>query len=173
MHNKKTLKNTWALYLRQIVIVLISLNTLRTVLTELGVEDYGIYSVVAGFVTLLVFLPGTMASATQRFFSFAMGQQDRGKLKQTFSLNWLLYAAIAALAFFIVLQSIGLWFVTEYLAIAENRTDTAVLNFVAALALAAVGGDALEQYPSDRAQAALHAISKKITANTFTGNQSQ
>lgn len=186
MHNKKILKNTLALYLRQIVIVLISLYTLRVVLTELGVEDYGIYSVVAGFVTLLAFLPGTMASATQRFFSFAMGQQDREKLKQTFSVNWLLYAAIAVLAF-AILQSIGLWFVTEHLSIPEHRADAAislyqmvvlsfvasifsspfiailiahedmhlfalisvldaVLKLVAALALAVVGGDALELY---------------------------
>lgn len=137
MHNKKILKNTLALYLRQIVIVLISLYTLRVVLTELGVEDYGIYSVVAGFVTLLAFLPGTMASAMQRFFSFTMGQQDSDKLKQTFSVNWLLYVAIAVLAF-VVLQSIGLWFVTEHLAIPENRVDAAVslyqmvvLSFVA------------------------------------------
>lgn len=186
MHNKKILKHTLALYLRQIVIVLISLYTLRVVLTELGVEDYSIYSVVAGFVTLLAFLPGTMASATQRFFSFAMGQQDSEKLKQTFSVHWLLYAAIALLAF-AILQSIGLWFVTEHLSIPEHRADAAVslyqmvvlsfvasifsspfiailiahedmhlfalisvidavLKLVAALALAVVGGDALELY---------------------------
>lgn len=139
MNNKKILKNTLALYLRQIVIVLISLYTLRVVLIELGVEDYGIYSVVAGFVTLLSFLPGTMASATQRFFSFAMGQKNSEKLKQTFSMNWILYVGIALLAF-AILQSIGLWFVTEHLSIPENRTNAAinlyqmvVLGFVASI----------------------------------------
>ena len=119
--------------------MLISLYTLRVVLNALGVEDYGIYSVVAGFVTLLAFLPGTMASATQRFFSFAMGKQDIEELKQTFSVNWLLYAAVALVAF-IILQSIGLWFVTEQLNIPEHRTEVAislyqmvVLSFVASI----------------------------------------
>jgi len=125
MRNNKILKNTLALYTRQIIIVLISLYTVRVVLNALGIEDYGIYSVVAGFVALLAFLPGTMASATQRFFSFAMGQEDDLKLKQTFSVNWLLYAVIALIAF-IILQSVGLWFVTEHLKIPEGRFEAAV-----------------------------------------------
>ncbi|MEC5210341.1 O-antigen/teichoic acid export membrane protein [Psychrobacter sp. PL15] len=139
MRNNKILKNTLALYARQVVVILISLYTLRVVLNVLGVEGYGIYSVVAGFVTLLAFLPGTMASATQRFFSFAMGQQDNHKLKETFSVNWLLYAAIALIAF-IILQTAGLWYVTEHLKIPEGRSEAAislykmvVLSFVASI----------------------------------------
>lgn len=125
MSNKRILQNTLALYTRQVIIVLINLYALRVVLNALGVEGFGIYSVVAGFVTLLTFLPGSMASATQRFFSFAMGQQDTEKLKQIFSVNWLLYAAIALLAL-IILQSIGLWFVTDHLHIPEERSVAAV-----------------------------------------------
>src|SRR5690606_6762531 len=56
----------------------------------------------------------------QRFFAFAMGQQDAQKLRQTFSVNWLLYAAIAVIAL-LVLQTIGLWFVTNHLSIPDGR----------------------------------------------------
>jgi O-antigen/teichoic acid export membrane protein len=125
MSNRKILKNTLALYIRQIIIVLINLYSLRVVLNALGVEDYGIYSAVVGLVTLLSFLPGTMASATQRYFSFAMGQQDDQKLRQTFSVNWLLYALIAICAF-IILQTLGLWFVSEHLSIPGERAQQAV-----------------------------------------------
>ncbi|QHS09400.1 hypothetical protein [Sinimarinibacterium sp. NLF-5-8] len=72
MSNSRILKNTLALYTRQIIIIFITLYSLRVVLNELGTDDYGVYSVITGFVTLLAFLPGSMASATQRFFSFAM-----------------------------------------------------------------------------------------------------
>ena len=72
-NNKRIAKNTLMLYFRQILILLVSLYTVRVVLDVLGVEDYGIYNVVAGIVTLFSFLNGTMASATQRFFSFALG----------------------------------------------------------------------------------------------------
>jgi len=46
LDNKRILKNTLALYFRQIVTMCISLYTSRLVLRELGVEDYGINAVV-------------------------------------------------------------------------------------------------------------------------------
>lgn len=125
MSNKKILKNTLALYTRQIIIILITLYSMRVVLNELGVEDYGVFSVITGFVTLLAFLPGSMASATQRFFSFAMGQKDPLKLKQTFSVNLIMYAAVALIAY-TLLQSIGFWYVSDYLKIPDDRFNAAI-----------------------------------------------
>ncbi len=125
MSNKKILKNTVALYLRQIIIILITLYSMRVILNELGLENYGIYSVVAGFVTLLAFLPGSMASATQRFFSFALGENDSSKLKKTFSVNLIMYAAIALLAY-MLLQTIGLWYIKEYMKIPDSRFSAAL-----------------------------------------------
>jgi len=98
---------------------------MRVVLNELGVEDFGVYSVITGFVTLLAFLPGSMASATQRFFSFAMGKKDDLQLKQTFSVNLIMYIAIAAFAF-TTLQTLGLWYITEHLKIPADRFEAAV-----------------------------------------------
>ncbi|HAS3655951.1 TPA: polysaccharide biosynthesis protein [Vibrio cholerae] len=125
MAKDKILKNTLVLYFRQFLIVFITLYSMRVVLNELGVDDFGIYSVVAGFVTLLAFLPGSMASATQRFFSFAMGKSDIVKLKQTFSVNLVMYTCIALLAY-ITFQTIGLWYVDEYLKIPDNRFHAAL-----------------------------------------------
>ncbi|GGI71408.1 hypothetical protein GCM10007978_06670 [Shewanella hanedai] len=125
MSNKKIIKNTLSLYLRQIVIILITLYSVRVVLNELGVEDFGVYSVVVGFVTLLSFLPGSMASATQRFFSFAMGENDVLKLKQTFSVNLILYVVIALIAY-TLLQTVGLWYVEVHLKIPDARFSAAL-----------------------------------------------
>lgn len=125
MPNKKILQNTLALYARQIIIIFITLYSLRVILIELGVDDYGVYGVVTGFVTLLAFLPGSMASATQRFFSFAMGKNDDLQLKQTFSVNLIMYIAIAIFAY-AVLQTLGLWYVTEHLKIPEGRYESAL-----------------------------------------------
>jgi O-antigen/teichoic acid export membrane protein len=63
-------KNTLMLYFRQILIMLVSLYTVRVVLNTLGAEDYGIYNVVAGVVTMFCFLSGSMATASQRYFAF-------------------------------------------------------------------------------------------------------
>jgi hypothetical protein len=48
-------KNTLALYFRQILIMLVSLYTVRVVLNTLGAEDYGIYNVVGGVVVMFSF----------------------------------------------------------------------------------------------------------------------
>lgn len=127
-NNKRIAKNTMMLYFRQILILLISLYTVRVVLDVLGIEDYGIYSVVGGVVALLSFLSGTMASATQRFFSFAMGQDDTEKLKKTFSVNLIIYTIIAIVAV-VLLETVGLWFVKEQLSIPPERFDSVILLY--------------------------------------------
>lgn len=135
--NKKIMKNTLALYARQMLILCVNLYSIRVVLNVLGVEEYGIYSVVAGVVTLSSFLPGTLASATQRFFSFALANDDKQNLNIAFSVNFALYCIIALIAF-LGLESVGLWFVGEYLRIPHQLFDTAlnlyhltVLTFIA------------------------------------------
>lgn len=125
MTNNKILKNTLFLYTRQIIIVLLSLYTLRVVINTLGIEDYGIYTVVAGFVSLLSFLPGTLASATQRFFAYAIGEEDELKLRQTFSVNLVLYGLIAIIAW-TILQTGGLWYINNHLKIPNGRMIAAV-----------------------------------------------
>ena len=124
MSEQQILKNTLYLYVRQVLIVFLNLFALRIVLNTLGVRDYGIFTVVAGFVTLLSFLPGTMASATQRFFSFSLGQNDQDRLNKTFSANWLLYALIS-LVILLVLETAGFWYISEQLIIPAGRVIAA------------------------------------------------
>lgn len=138
-NNKRIAKNTLMLYFRQILILLVSLYTVRIVLNTLGVEDYGIYNVVGGIVSFFSFLSGTMASATQRFFSFALGQDDTEKLNRTFSVNLIVYVIIAFTAF-ILLETVGLWFVNGHLNVPTERFEAArwvfhfsVLTFVATI----------------------------------------
>ena len=132
-------KNTLMLYIRQMLILFISLYTVRVVLDVLGVEDYGIYNVVGGIVTFFSFLSGTMASATQRFFSFALGRNDIEILKRTFSVNLIVYSAIGIIAF-ILLETIGLWFINQQLHVPVERFEAvkwvyqfSILTFLATI----------------------------------------
>lgn len=113
------------LYSRQVLILLVSLYSVRIVLNVLGVEDYGTYNVVGGVVTFFSFLSGTMASATQRFFSFALGQNNTENLKKIFSVNLIIYAAIAILAL-ILLETLGLWYVKEKLRVPPERFEAVI-----------------------------------------------
>lgn len=68
--NKRIAKNTIYLYIRLIVIMFISLYSVRIVMAELGVEGFGTFNVVAGFVTMLGFIGTTMTMGIQRFFNY-------------------------------------------------------------------------------------------------------
>lgn len=128
INKKQIAKNTILLYIRQIFVLFTSLYTVRIVFNALGVTDYGVFNVVAGVVTLLSFLNGTMSTATQRFFSFALGKKDERELEKTFSVNIFVYLGIALVAI-IILESIGLWFVNNHLLIPLNRIDAVNLVF--------------------------------------------
>ncbi|MGV8114992.1 MAG: lipopolysaccharide biosynthesis protein [Lentimicrobium sp.] len=98
----------------------VSLYTSRIVLNTLGVEDFGIYNVVGGFVTMFAFLNSAMASASQRFLAFEIGKGDRIQLRNVFSMSIIIHFLIA----FIVLifaETVGLWFVNTQLNIADER----------------------------------------------------
>lgn len=124
-NNKKIAKNTLMLYFRHILIMLVTLYTVRIVLNALGVEDYGIYNVVGGVVAMFSFFSSTMASASQRFFSYALGLQDTTKLSKTFSTNWIIYGLIAILVLFL-LETVGLWFIKHQLSVPPDRLDAAL-----------------------------------------------
>ena len=57
-----------------VFVLFISLYTTRVVLQVLGVEDYGVYNVVCGFVSMFAFLNTSMSNGIQRFFNFELGK---------------------------------------------------------------------------------------------------
>ena len=117
-------KNTIFLYFRQILIMLVSLYTVRVLLNVLGAEDYGIYNVVAGVVTMFSFLSGAMATASQRYFSFDLGKGDIENLKRTFSLTVTIYMILAVIIV-ILAETAGLWFVLNKLSVPQEKVHAA------------------------------------------------
>ena len=120
------------LYFRQILIMAVSLYTVRVVLNVLGAEDYGIYNVVAGVVTMFGFLSGAMATASQRYFSYDLGKGDVGHLKTTFSVTFQIYVLLA-LVIVLLAETLGVWFVNHKLVIPAERIIAANWIFQAAV----------------------------------------
>ncbi len=132
LNSERIAKNTLMLYFRQILIMLVSLYTVRVVLNVLGAEDYGIYNVVAGVVTMFSFLSGAMATASQRYFSFDLGKGDNEHLKTTFSVTFQIYVLLAAVVILLA-ETVGLWFVNHKLVIPAERMVAANWIFQAAI----------------------------------------
>lgn len=119
-NNKRIAKNTLFLYFRMILLIAINLFAVRIVLKVLGIEDYGIYNVVGGVVTLFSFLSSSLASGAQRFFAYGIGRKDNEYLIEVFSMTMIIYWGIA-LVVFILLETIGLWFLNNMMNIPQNR----------------------------------------------------
>lgn len=131
-NRKRIAKNTLLLYFRMILIMVVSLYTSRIILNELGVEDFGIYNLVAGVVILFSFLSNAMITATQRYLSIAIGKKDEKYIQAVFSTSLLSHFF---LIFFIFLaaETIGLWLINAKLEIPADRMSAT--NFVYQLAI--------------------------------------
>ena len=126
--NKRIAKNTFYLYLRMLMVMVVSLFTVRVVLNALGAEDYGINNVVGGFVAMFAFLSSTLTSASLRFFAYSIGKNDQEKLSQYFTMSFWCYA-ILAVVIIVIAEPLGLWFVSNKMTIPAERMDAALWVF--------------------------------------------
>lgn len=118
--NKRIAKNTIFLYIRMMVVMLVSLYTSRVILDTLGASDYGIYNVVGGIVTIVSFLNSALGGSTSRFLTFALGEKNLNKQKSTFGACLNLHIGVALLVL-ILGETIGLWFFYEKMVIPDDR----------------------------------------------------
>ena len=123
-NNKRIAKNTLLLYFRMLLMMVVTLYTSRVVLATLGVEDYGIYNVVGGVVTMFGFISGCMSTATQRYLTFELGKGRVKRLQEVFNVSILIHG-IVALVILVVAETIGLWFLWNKMQIPTGRLDAA------------------------------------------------
>ncbi len=125
------------LYVRMFLSMLVTLYTSRVVLSVLGIEDFGIYYVVTGFVALLGFLQGAMTTATQRYFAFDIGEASGKNLTIIFTSSFQIHLLLA-IVIIIVAETAGYWFVITQLTIPTDRLDAALWAYHLAVAAFAI-----------------------------------
>lgn len=136
-NNKRIAKNTLMLYLRMIIVTLISLVTVKYTLKILGVEDYGIYNVIGGVVSFLTIVTGTMTSATQRFLAYDLGRNNHTAYSNTFNMLLLVFL-IMGILIFLFFELFGYPIIYKWLAIPNERLNEAyVVYHLSALAFVA------------------------------------
>lgn len=119
-NNKRIAKNTILLYIRMLVLMLVSLYTSRVVLAALGVEDYGIYNIVGGIVVLFTFLNNAMVSSTQRYLNYELGKNDLLQAQKVFSISLNIHILIAIIVLLLT-ETIGLWLLNNTIQYPESR----------------------------------------------------
>ena len=131
-NNKRIAKNTALLYARMLLTMVVSLYTSRVVLHILGVEDYGINNVVAGFVSILAFFTSSLSNVTQRYLSLGHGRCDLEETQIAFRQGFTLMSLFSVVVL-ILGETVGLWLVRERLVIPAARMYAALWIYQFAL----------------------------------------
>ncbi len=130
LSTKRVVKNTVFLYGRMLFSMIISLLTSRVLLNALGVEDFGIYNVVAGVVVLFAFLQAAFSSSSTRFIGVAITEDEESNkiVSEAYSSAFILHI-ILILVLVLVLETAGLWYIDNYLNIPKERISESVVVF--------------------------------------------
>lgn len=126
--HKRILKNTFMLYIRMLLAMVVGLYTSRVALEVLGVQDFGTYHVVAGFVALLGFMQGAMTTATQRYFAYDIGNKSGANLHRLFNTSVQVHLLIGS-CIFLVAETVGYWFVSTKLNIPSESLGAALIAY--------------------------------------------
>lgn len=128
LNSRRIVKNTLMLYFRMFLIMGVGLYTSRVILETLGVEDFGIYNVVGGFVALFAVVSKSLSGATSRFLNFEMGRGNMERLKCVFSSTILIQISLAVIVL-VLAEIIGTWFLNNKMVIPADRMAAAKICF--------------------------------------------
>lgn len=119
-NNKRIAKNTLILYVRMLFMMLVALYTSRVILNVLGVEDFGIYNVVGGLVSMFALVSGAISISISRFITFELGRNNQKELNIVFS-SAIIIQIVICLLFILLAETLGLWFLNTKMSFPEGR----------------------------------------------------
>lgn len=122
--SQRVFANTIAQYLRTIINMVLSLYTVRLVLMALGQSDFGIYSLVAGVVSMLSFVTLSLVVTTQRFISFYQGKGQFDEMRKVFN-NSLIIHIVLGISVVIFLELLAPFLFNGFLNIPPERMASA------------------------------------------------
>lgn len=122
--NKRIARNSIYMSIRMLIVLCLTLYITSTLLNVLGVEDYGVYNVVCGVVSMLSFLNTSMSNAIQRFFNFELGEKKGGNAIAVFNMAILIQLILVGFVL-IFAETIGLWYLQNKMVIPDSRIHVA------------------------------------------------
>ena len=136
--SKRIAKNTLILYVRMFFMFALNLYTSRVILKTLGVDDYGIYNVVGGFVSMFSILSASLSAAISRYITYELGKGDAERLRTVFSTAVIIQSAMAV-AMAVIMGGFGSWYLFNKMNIPDGRTMAAFWVLLCSIASFGVG----------------------------------
>lgn len=124
VNTSQVTKNAALLYIRMAVMMVVSIYTSRVILEVLGVEDFGIYNVVWGITSVIVFFSGSLGNAAQRYLNIGLGKENLTRTSQYFNQFVLIFALFSVLLI-TVGEFCANWVVEDLLVIPSQRISAA------------------------------------------------
>lgn len=112
--NRTIFINSIILYTKLAVTLVCGLFTTKYALVALGVEDYGLYSVLGSMISFIAIINTIMVSSSQRFITVAIGEKNEEGVSKQFNVCLLIHVMIAILTLAFALP-IGSWYVMNKL----------------------------------------------------------
>lgn len=129
INSKKTvMKNTGILYFRMLITLLVSLYTSRVTLEMLGIDDFGVYGVIGGVVGLFAFLSRTLTASFNRYICIGIAHEDENEVNHVVGASMIIQLIIIAIVL-VLGETLGIWFINNYLVIAPEKITAAHIVF--------------------------------------------
>lgn len=125
--SKKLMINGIVMYLRMIIVMVLTLYISRLAINYLGVDLYGLFSVITGVVVFGTVVTSVLEGAAQRFFSEALikNKEEISTVIRVFIFINIVIAVVSV----ILVEIFGLWFINYKLVQSVIDIDTLYLVF--------------------------------------------
>lgn len=113
--------------------MIVALYTSRIVLNALGIEDFGIWSIIGGVISVFGFINQSLSTSIFRYVAHAIGSGNKEKLEKTYSCSIIIHAGLAILIF-LLCETAGEWLFTDKLVIpGEKRAISETVYHIAVI----------------------------------------
>ena len=79
-------------------------------------KDFGIYNVVAGFVSMFAFLNSSLIACIQRFYNYENGKNGSEGFRKVYNISLIVQFVLVAIVL-ILIESFGVWYLNNKLVI--------------------------------------------------------
>ncbi len=126
LDRKRLYKNSLKLYLRTFYTLAVGLYNTRVVLEVLGIDDFGVYSLIGSLSVMFAFFTGAMSSAMSRFFAYELAGGNARRLRDTFGTALIIVAGVV-IVILLAGEAFGFFFIDDLNIPEDTRSAAAVV----------------------------------------------
>ena len=126
--NKAIAYNSIILYIKMIINTICALLTTRFALEALGVNDFGLFSVLGSIISFVGIINTIMVSTSNRFIAVAIGRNNQSEANKQFNVNFIIHTAIAIIVLLVALP-LGNWYIPRFVNY-DGSIDNAFMIYI-------------------------------------------